>query len=268
MGATEKSQTNVNSLQRVKVYRLNDDGKWDDQGTGHVTVDYLERSEELGVFVYDEEDNETILLHRIISDDIYRKQEDTIISWRDPEYATELALSFQEPGGCSYIWDHICNVQRNMHFNTLNNEAFHSVNSELRELPAVELSTLPLILKTVVESGITDQLRLTELILNDQDFFRKLVEVFRVCEDLENTDGLHMIFKIMKGIILLNSTQIFERMFIDEFIMDIIGALEYDPEVPHVQHHREFLKEHVVFKEVYFVILLLSSIVGKKQGVG
>jgi len=29
---------------------------------------------------------------------------DTIISWRDPEYATDLALSFQEPGGCSYIW--------------------------------------------------------------------------------------------------------------------------------------------------------------------
>lgn len=29
-------------FQRVKVYRLNDDGKWDDQGTGHVTVDYLE----------------------------------------------------------------------------------------------------------------------------------------------------------------------------------------------------------------------------------
>lgn len=29
-------------FQRVKVYRLNGDGKWDDQGTGHVTVDYLE----------------------------------------------------------------------------------------------------------------------------------------------------------------------------------------------------------------------------------
>ena len=23
-----------------------------------------------------------------------------------------------------------------------------------------------------------------------------------------------------------------------------------DPEVPHVQHHRKFLKEHVIFKEV------------------
>ncbi|KAI9086093.1 hypothetical protein K1719_031926 [Acacia pycnantha] len=44
--------------------------------------------------------------------------------------------------------------------------------------------------------------------------------------------------------------QIFERIFWDEYIMDIIGALEFDPEVPHVQNHRTFLKEHVVLKEV------------------
>ncbi|KAK9179214.1 hypothetical protein WN943_028413 [Citrus x changshan-huyou] len=237
------------TFQRVKVYRLNDDGKWDDQGTGHVTVDSMERSEELCLFVIDEEDNETILLHRISPDDIYRKQEDTIISWRDPEYSTELALSFQEPTGCSYIWDNICNVQRNLNFNSLNSETFHSMNSELRELPPIELSTLPLILKTVTESGIADQMRLTELILNDQDFFRKLMDLFRICEDLENIDGLHMIFKIIKGIILLNSPQIFEKIFGDELMMDIIGSLEYDPDVPHVQHHRNFLKEHVVFKE-------------------
>ena len=34
-----------------------------------------QRSEELGLFVIDEEDNETLLLHRISSDDIYRKQD-------------------------------------------------------------------------------------------------------------------------------------------------------------------------------------------------
>ncbi|KAH7573490.1 hypothetical protein JRO89_XS03G0158100 [Xanthoceras sorbifolium] len=255
-------------FQRVKVYRLNDDGKWDDQGTGHVTVDYLERSEELGLFVIDEDDNETILLHRISPDDIYRKQEDTIISWRDPEYSTELALSFQETTG-----DNICNVQRNLNFNSLNSETFHSINSELRELPAVELSTLPLILKTVTESGIADQMRLTELILSDtplltflllmqQEFFRKLMDLFRICEDLENIDSLHMIFKIVKGIILLNSPQIFEKIFGDELIMDIIGSLEYDPEVPNVQHHRNFLKEHVVFKEAIPIkdLLVLSKI--------
>ncbi|XP_024962169.1 serine/threonine-protein phosphatase 4 regulatory subunit 3-like isoform X1 [Cynara cardunculus var. scolymus] len=249
MGAPEKTTTsNNNSMQRVKVYRLNDDGKWDDQGTGHVTIDYLERSEDLGLFVIDEEDNETLLVHRISSDDIYRKQEDTIISWRDSEYSSDLALSFQETTGCSYIWDHICNVQRNLHFNTLSNETYHGANSELRELPEVELSTLPSILKVVVDSSITDQLCVTELILHDQKFFRKLMDLFRVCEDLENYDGLHIIYKIVRGIILLNSPQIFEKIFSDELIMDIVGCLEYDPDVPHV-HHRNFLKEHVVFKE-------------------
>ncbi|KAE8685769.1 putative protein translocase [Hibiscus syriacus] len=135
-----------------------------------------------------------------------------------------------------------------MHFSSLNGETFHSMNSELRELPAVELSTLPIILKTVTESGIADQMRLTELILNDQDFFQKLMELFRICKDLENMDDLHMIFKIVKGIILLNSSQIFEKMFGDELLMDIIGSLEYDPDVPRV-HHRNFLTDHVIFKE-------------------
>ncbi|CAI9118989.1 OLC1v1020636C1 [Oldenlandia corymbosa var. corymbosa] len=261
MGAQEKSPSSNNSMQRVKVYRLSDDGKWDDQGTGHVSVDYLERTEELGLFVIDEEDNETLLLHRISSDDIYRKQDDTIISWRDPEYATELALSFQETCGCNYIWDSICNVQRNLHFNTLSSDTYHNVNSELRELPPVELSTLPLILKIVVESGISDQLRVTDLILHDPDFIRKLLDLFRICEDLENIDGLHMIYKIVRGIILLNSTPIFEKLFGDDHIMDIIGSLEYDPDGPHI-NHRKFLKEHVVFKEAMTIKdpLVLSKI--------
>ncbi|XP_076944350.1 uncharacterized protein LOC143614952 [Bidens hawaiensis] len=249
MGAPEKLATsNNNSMQRVKVYRLNDDGKWDDQGTGHVTIDYMERSEDLSLFVIDEEDNETLLVHRICSDDIYRKQEGIIISWRDSEYSSELALSFQETTGCSYIWDNICNVQRNLHFSTIRNDTYHGTNNELRELPPVELSTLPKILKVVVDSSVTDQLCVTELILHDHSFFRKLMDLFKVCEDLENKEGLHMIYKIVKGIILLNSPQIFDKIFGDELIMDVIGCLEYDPEKPHV-NHRKFLKEHVVFKE-------------------
>ncbi|KAM3338171.1 serine/threonine-protein phosphatase 4 regulatory subunit 3 isoform X1 [Capsicum galapagoense] len=248
MGAQEKASSTSNSMQRVKVYRLNDDGKWDDQGTGHVTVDYLERLEEPGLLVTDEDEHETLLLHRISAEDIYRKQEDTIISWRDPEYSTELALSFQETTGCSYIWDSICSVQRNMQFSSLNYETYHSANSDLRELPPVELSTLPLILKTVVESGVAEQLHVTELILHDQDFFGKLMDLFRICEDLENVESLHIIFKIVRGIILLNSSQILEKIFGDELILDIVGCLEYVPEAPHI-HHRSFLKEHVACKE-------------------
>ncbi|WMV09784.1 hypothetical protein MTR67_003169 [Solanum verrucosum] len=81
-----------------------------------------------------------------------------------------------------------------------------------------------------------------------QDFFGKLMDLFRICEDLENVDSLHIIFKIVRGIILLNSSQIFEKIFGDELILDIVGCLEYDPEAPHI-HHRSFLKEHVVYKE-------------------
>lgn len=35
----------------------------------------MQRSEELGLYVYDEDDNDIILLNRISSEDIYRKQE-------------------------------------------------------------------------------------------------------------------------------------------------------------------------------------------------
>ncbi|KAH0849897.1 hypothetical protein HID58_096002, partial [Brassica napus] len=109
---------------RVKVYHLNEDGKWDDRGTGH-------RSEELSLCVIDEDDNETLLVHPINTEDIYRKQEDTIISWRDPERSTELALSFQETAGCSYVWlvkkvllDQICTMQRNLYVSSLNSKNF------------------------------------------------------------------------------------------------------------------------------------------------
>lgn len=40
-----------------------------------------QRSEELGLFVVDEDDIETLLLHRIRSDDIYRKQEGQTFSF-------------------------------------------------------------------------------------------------------------------------------------------------------------------------------------------
>ncbi|KAM3401098.1 hypothetical protein ACQJBY_001084 [Aegilops geniculata] len=98
-------------MKRVKVYRLEDNGKWDDQGTGHVTIDYIEGSKDLALAVVDEEDNDTLLLHNITPDDIYRKQEETIISWRDPEKALELALSFQEAESCSFIWENMCTIQ-------------------------------------------------------------------------------------------------------------------------------------------------------------
>lgn len=33
-----------------------------------------------------------------------------------------------------------------------------------------------------------------------QDFFRKLMDLFRISEDLENIENLNIIFKIVRGI--------------------------------------------------------------------
>jgi protein phosphatase-4 regulatory subunit 3 len=255
-----------NYLQRVKVYRLNDEGKWDDKGTGHVSVEYLERSDAVGLVVIDEEDNQTLLVHRISADDIYRRQEDTIISWTDPEVATDLALSFQETMGCSFIWDQICSVQRSIHFPSVGglevnarpvgDDLDHSGTSqddgggaEALGLPPVELATLPLIAKTVAEVMPCDRDLVASLIVNDQCYIRKLVQLFRTCEELKNLEGLRLMFKIVKGIISLNDGHIFDIIFSDEYIMDTVGALEYDPDVTNFQDHRKFLREQVVFKE-------------------
>ncbi|KAG7605474.1 hypothetical protein ISN45_At05g044770 [Arabidopsis thaliana x Arabidopsis arenosa] len=95
---------NTNSMQRVKVYRLNEDGQWDDKGTGHITMDYMERSEVFNLYVIDEDDNATLLAHRISIDNIYKQQDDSIISWIDPQHSAQLALSFQETAGCTIVW--------------------------------------------------------------------------------------------------------------------------------------------------------------------
>ncbi|KAI3968725.1 hypothetical protein MKX01_028875 [Papaver californicum] len=175
MGAQGKPPARTAS-QHVKVYHLNE-GKWDDRGTGQVSVGYIERSEDLALFVINEDDSETLLAHRIGSDENYQRQEDQ----ESPQSVTE----------------------------------------------------------TLETSGMSQA---------KASFFPKLLDLFRMCEDLEDMDALHTIFRLVKGIILFNSSQIFDKIFGDRFIMDIIGTLEYDQEISRV-HHRAFLKEHVVFKE-------------------
>ena len=45
----------------------------------------------------------------------------------------------------------------------------------------------------------------------------------------------------------------------EENVMDVVGALEYDPELAVRQNHRAFLREHVIFKEVSHCMQLAST---------
>ena len=42
LGGEAPAAADFTNLQRVKVYRLNESGHWDDKGTGHVSCEYME----------------------------------------------------------------------------------------------------------------------------------------------------------------------------------------------------------------------------------
>lgn len=44
--------------------------------------------------------------------------------------------------------------------------------------------------------------------------------------------------------------ELLELLLAEENVMDVVGALEHDPELAVRQNHRAFLREHVIFKEV------------------
>lgn len=48
----------------------------------------------------------------------------------------------------------------------------------------------------------------------------------------------------------VRGAELLETLLAEENVMDVVGALEYDPELAARQNHRQFLREHVIFKEV------------------
>jgi len=60
----------------VKVYQLNEDGQWDDKGTGHVVLTYHEKFGGVGMVVKSEEsDGHMLLESKLYAEDIYQLQQ-------------------------------------------------------------------------------------------------------------------------------------------------------------------------------------------------
>ncbi|XP_033931271.1 serine/threonine-protein phosphatase 4 regulatory subunit 3 isoform X4 [Gymnodraco acuticeps] len=248
----------TDTRRRVKVYTLNEDRQWDDRGTGHVSSGYVERLKGTSLLVRAESDGSLLLESKINPNTAYQKQQDTLIVWSEAENY-DLALSFQEKAGCDEIWEKICQVQGKDPsvditqdvVDESEEERFDDMSSPGLELPPCELNRLE-DLAELVASSLPSPLRREKLALavENEGYIRKLLEMFRVCEDLENREGLHHLYEIIKGIFLLNRTALFEVMFSEECIMDVIGCLEFDPALSQPRRHREFLTKTARFKEV------------------
>ncbi|NWX90856.1 P4R3B phosphatase, partial [Nothoprocta pentlandii] len=123
--------------------------------------------------------------------------------------------------------------------------------SPLIDLPTCELNKLEEI-ADLVTSVLSSPIRREKLALalENEGYIKKLLQLFQVCENLENTEGLHHLYEIIRGILFLNKATLFEVMFSDECIMDVVGCLEYDPSLAQPKRHREFLTKTAKFKEV------------------
>ncbi|XP_037944357.1 serine/threonine-protein phosphatase 4 regulatory subunit 3 [Teleopsis dalmanni] len=249
----------TDTRRRVKLYALNAERQWDDRGTGHVSSNYVDRLKGISLLVRAESDGSLLLESKIQPDTAYQKQQDTLIVWSEGDNF-DLALSFQEKAGCDEIWEKICQVQGKDPSVEITQDIVEESEDERFEdmsdtappieLPPCELARLEDISETI-QSCLTTPLRKEKLsmALESENYIKKLLNLFHVCEDLENTEGLHHLFEIFKNIFLLNKNALFEIMFAEDTIFDVVGCLEYDPSATQPKKHRQYLKQWAKFRE-------------------
>ncbi|UYV82747.1 SMEK2 [Cordylochernes scorpioides] len=252
----------ADTRRRVKLYALNADRQWDDRGTGHVSSSYVERLKGMSLLVRAESDGSLLLESRIQPDTAYQKQQETLIVWSEGDNF-DLALSFQEKAGCDEIWERICQVQGKDPSVDITQDIVEESEDERFEdmsdtAPPIELPPCEVARLEEISELITSCLPSTArreklaIALESEGYIKKLLDVFRMCEDLENREGLGYLYDIFKNIFLLNKNSLFDIMFAHDVIFDVVGVLEYEPNVPIAarKRHREYLKNISHFKEV------------------
>lgn len=102
---------------RVKLYKLNQTGDWDDLFTGYVSVSgkktSIDAKEEATLKLVYEDDESKEILFQINKDTVFHFQRGTILTWKSEECQLEddLAISFQEKEGILEISNCIPNVE-------------------------------------------------------------------------------------------------------------------------------------------------------------
>ncbi|KAK8844620.1 hypothetical protein IAR55_006467 [Kwoniella newhampshirensis] len=270
---------------RVKVYELRE-SSWFDRGTGFCKGIY-DDGQDLALLIVESEDTsgeggkaeepggflkeDLLLSSRVERDDIYGKQQETLIVWTEPASGMDIALSFQDAEGCDDIWQFICEVQK--HLNNMPSEADAQIPSSSSPISASpmlgvgpsmavadsrvswQVPTLANIkeqemwLRMQAKSPIGRE-RAVEHIINE-DYIKHLISVLEQAEDLESLEDLHALCSLMQTILLFNDNGIFEYILQDDIFMGVIGMLEYDPEFPNLKaSYRQFFQETARFRQV------------------
>ena len=119
------------------------------------------------------------------------------------------------------------------------------------ELPPCELIKLEDILE-LVTTAVTSLPHREDLALamERKAYIPKLLELFHICEDLENSNGLHNLYNIFRTLFLINNVSLLDVMFLEENIVSVVGCLEYDPGKSSPTRHRNYLAQVSTHREV------------------
>lgn len=119
-------------------------------------------------------------------------------------------------------------------------------------LPQPEFSNIDEIDSCLLRSAYSFSVkqRLVQQILDD-GFIPKLFEIFRMSEDLENSENLFKLFSIFRSIVLLNNSMLLSELMSEEHILDFVGIFEHDPNFPNLKPgFRDYMRGENLFKEL------------------
>ncbi|TFY56769.1 hypothetical protein EVJ58_g7436 [Rhodofomes roseus] len=256
IGSDESGQwteEDSHELKRVKVYELIG-SRWVDQGTAFCFGDFQD-NEALLIARAEADFNHVILSTTIRTNDVYQRQQDTLIVWTEPD-GVDYALSFQDPEGCAEVWHFIQEVQRHMSNREdagvssspiLGPEPLVSTANIIRSghLPQPQLGIIGEIERAIKSLARTNAIkeRICEYI-QTEDYIKSMINVMNQAEDLESLENLHALCSCMQTILMLNDHSLYEHILEDDIFLGVVGMLEYDPEFPtHKANYREFLHQ-------------------------
>lgn len=255
---SQQSPESSQELKRVKVYELIG-SRWVDQGTAYCFGQLDEGNQAFLIARSEADFNKVILSTAIRSNDVYQRQQDSLIVWTEPDGA-DYALSFQDADGCAEVWNFIIEVQR--HLNTEDQglgssspAGDHSATTatiiRTGHLPSPQLGNIQDIEGAIKALARTQTIkeRICEYIQRE-GYIKALIDVMSMAEDLESLDNLHALCSLMQTILLMNDHSIYEHILEDDIFFGVVGMLEYDPEFPtHKANYRDFLHNSTRFHQ-------------------
>lgn len=127
-------------------------------------------------------------------------------------------------------------------------------HSSIMVLPTkVEFGTVPDIDESLerIANVAPDIRRSICIAIMENNYIGKLLDLFRVAEDLESRECLFRLYSIFKHLVLLNNPAILRELLSEQNVFHVAGVFEYDPTYPDTRPgYRQFLLDRSRFKQV------------------